>query len=81
MRTIGMSKEYFREWILACCDTFMRNEDKLYNIYRDHTTSMDIIFPIRVDEVASMEIVVNKIVMNEENKIVVIKNLEDKENE
>lgn len=80
MRTIGMSKEDFREWILACCDTFMRNEDKLYNMYRDHTTSMDIIFPIRVDEVASMEIVVNKTVMNEENKIVVIKNIEDKEN-
>ena len=24
-------KESFHEWILSCCDTLVRNEDKLYN--------------------------------------------------
>lgn len=74
-----MDKESFREWILACCDTFLREEDKLYALYNKGTIGIDIIFPLRVDEVAKMEIVVNKIVQNNEEKVLVIKSLEDKE--
>lgn len=74
-------KESFHEWILSCCDTLVRNEDKLYNITRDYTRAVDITFPIRVNEVASMIIQIEKTVQNYDEKIVVIKNLEDKENE
>ena len=74
-------KESFHEWILSCCDTLVRNEDKLYNITRDYTRAVDITFPIRVDEVATMIIEIEKVVQNYDEKIVVIKNLEDKENE
>lgn len=74
-------KESFHEWILSCCDTLVRNEDKLYNITRDYTRAVDITFPIRVDEVATMIIEIEKVVQNNEEKIVVVKNLEDKENE
>lgn len=73
-------KVSFHEWVMACCDTLIRNEDKIYNMLKDHTTSIDIIFPIKPNEKATMEIIVNKIVSNEEHEIVVIKNLEDKEN-
>ena len=74
-------KESFHEWIMACCDTLVRNEDKLYNITRDMTRAVDVTFPIRVNEVASMIIEIDKIVQNHEEKMVVIKNIEDKENE
>lgn len=74
-------KESFHEWIMACCDTLVRNEDKLYNITRDMTRAVDVTFPIRVNEVASMIIEIEKIVQNYEEKMVVIKNIEDKENE
>lgn len=73
-------KESFHEWIMACCDTLVRNEDNLYNITRDKTRGVDVIFPIKAGEIAEMIIEVNKIVQNNEEKIVVIKNLEDKEN-
>lgn len=74
------NKESFHEWIMACCDTLVRNEDNLYNITRDKTRGVDVIFPIRPGEIAEMIIEINKIVQNNEEKIVVIKNLEDKEN-
>lgn len=73
-------KESFHEWIMACCDTLVRNEDNLYNITRDKTKGVDVIFPIRVGEKAEMIIEINKVIQNNEEKIVVIKNLEDKEN-
>lgn len=73
------NKESFHEWIMACCDTLVRNEDNLYNITRDKTRGVDVIFPIRPGEIAEMIIEINKIVQNNEEKIVVIKNLEDKE--
>ena len=76
---VGMDKERFHEWILACCDTFVRNEDKLYSLYHGGTRAIDITFPIRVDEIATMIIEIEKVVQNNEEKIVVIKNLEDKE--
>lgn len=78
---VGMDKELFHEWIMACCDTFVRNEDKLYNLMQDKTRAIDVRFPIRVNEVATMVIEIEKIVQNYEEKVVVIKNLEDKENE
>lgn len=77
---VGMDKETFHEWILACCDTFVRNEDKLFALYKEGTRAIDITFPMRINEVAQMIIEVNKIVQNNEEKIIVIKNLEDKEN-
>ena len=64
---------------MACCDTFVRNEDKLYNLLQDKTRGVDVIFPIRVGEEAEMIIEINKVIQNNEEKIVVIKNLEDKE--
>ena len=73
------NKESFHEWIMACCDTLVRNEDNLYNITRDKTKGVDVIFPIRVGEKAEMIIEINKVIQNNEEKIVVIKNLEDKE--
>lgn len=73
-------KESFHEWIMACCDTLVRNEHKLYNITRDMTRAVDVTFPIRVNEVASMIIEIDKVVQNHEEKMVVIKNIEDKEN-
>ena len=73
-------KESFHEWIMACCDTFVRNEDKLYNLIQDKTRAVDVRFPIRINEVATMVIEIEKIIQNNEEKIVVIKNLEDKEN-
>ena len=82
---MGMSKDMFREWVIACCDTFVRDIDKLYSLYENgnYSTYIDITFPLRVNEVATMEINVNKIVRNEEEKVVVIKSLdkESKENE
>lgn len=74
-------KESFHEWIMVCCDTLVRNEDKIYNMSRDHTRAIDITFPIRPGELPTMLIEIEKIVQNNEEKIVVIKNLEDKENE
>lgn len=76
-----IDKESFHEWVMACCDTLVRNEDNLYNITRNKTKGVDIVFPIRPGEQAKMIIEINKIVQNNEEKIVVIKNLEDKENE
>lgn len=75
------NKDSFHEWILACCDTLVRNEDKLYSMIKDQTRYIDITFPIRVDEIPTMRIEIEKIVQNYDEKIVVIKNLEDKENE
>ena len=75
------NKESFHEWVMACYDTLVRNEDNLYNITRDKTRGVDVIFPIKDGEIAEMIIEVNKIVQNNEEKIVVIKHLEDKENE
>ena len=74
-------KESFHNWILSCCDTLVRNEDKLYSMIKDQTRYIDITFPIRVDEIPTMRIEIEKIVQNYDEKIVVIKNLEDKENE
>lgn len=72
-------KESFHEWIMACCDTLVRNEDNLYNLIQDKTRAVDVRFPIRINEVATMVIEIEKIIQNNEEKIVVIKNLEDKE--
>ena len=55
-------KESFHEWIMACCDTLVRNEDKLYNMTRDMTRAIDVTFPIRVNQVATMVIEIEKIV-------------------
>lgn len=76
-----LNKEDFHEWVLACCDTLVRQEDQIYNITKDGTTYIDITFPIRVGEIPNMIIEVNKIVQDNEQKIVVTRNLEDKENE
>lgn len=81
INTVGMDKDSFHEWVLACCDTFVRNEDKLFILYENGTRAIDITFPMRANELAQMIIEVNKIVQNNEEKIIVIKNLEDKENE
>lgn len=72
-------KESFHEWIMACCDTLVRNEDKLYSMSRDNTRAIDITFPIRPGEIPTMLIEIEKIVQNNEEKIVVIKNLENEE--
>lgn len=72
------SKEEFHEWIVSCCDTFVRNEDKLYNLFNGGTRAIDIIFPIRIGEVPIMEINVCKVVQNNVEKAIVIKNLENK---
>ena len=73
-------KESFHEWIMACCDTLVRNEDKLYNLLQDRTRAVDVTFPIRANKVATMVIEIEKVIQNYEEKVVVIKNLEDKEN-
>lgn len=73
-------KESFHEWIMACCDTLVRNEDKIYPLVKDYSKSIDIIFPIRVGEVAKMLLEIEKIVQNNEEKFVVIQSL-DKEND
>lgn len=72
-------KESFHEWIMACCDTLVREEDKIYSMTRDKTRSIDIIFPIRINEIPTMLIEIEKIVQNNEEKIIVLKNLENKE--
>ena len=74
------SKEEFHKWVMSCCDTFVRNEDKLYNLFKGGTRAIDITFPIRINDIPIMEINVCKVVQNNEEKIIVIKNLEDKEN-
>ena len=74
-----LNKESFHEWVMACCDTLVREEDKIYNMTKDKTRCIDITFPIRVGEVPTMLIQIEKIVQNNEEKYVVIKNLDDKE--
>lgn len=76
---IKLDKENFHEWIMACCDTFLRNEDKLFALFNDKTTAIDITFPIRISEIPTMEINICKVIQNNEEKIVVIKNLESSE--
>lgn len=73
-------KESFHEWIMACCDTFLRNEDNIYSLVKDHTSSIDVIFPARVGETAKMLLEIEKVVQNNEEKFVVIQSL-DKEND
>lgn len=74
-----LNKESFHEWVMACCDTLVREEDKIYNMTKDKTRCIDITFPIRAGEVPTMLIQIEKIVQNNEEKYVVIKNLDDKE--
>ena len=83
LNTCFANKESFHEWVLACCDTLVRNEDRIYNMTKDYTRYIDITFPIRVDnEISTMLINIEKVVQNEEQKIVVIQSIDkDKENE
>ena len=72
-------KESFHEWIMSCCDTLIREEDKIFNMTKDKTRFIDITFPLRVGETPTMLIQIEKIVQNSEDKIFIIKNLEDRE--
>ena len=56
------SKEEFEKALKACGDTMMRNSDKLYGLYVDHTYSLSLGFHFRVDECLTMDIVCDKLV-------------------
>ena len=56
------SKEEFEKVLKACSDTMMRNSDKLYALYVDHTYSLSLGFRFAVDECLTMDIVCDKFV-------------------
>lgn len=56
IRCNSLSKEQFNNLIKSYCDTLERNKDKLYEFYKDRTCDMTISFPIKVNEVATMEV-------------------------
>lgn len=56
----------------------MRNKDKLWNLYQDHTFELSVEFPFRIGECASMEINCSKMVYKEIKEKIKIKKGEDK---
>lgn len=56
IRCNSLSKEQFNNLIKSYCDTLERNKDKLYEFYKDRTYDMTISFPIKINEVATMEV-------------------------
>lgn len=59
----------------------MRNKDKLWNLYQDHTFELSVEFPFRADEYASMEINCSKMVYEEIKENIEIKKREEDKNE
>lgn len=71
---VGLSKELFDTLIQSYCDTLQRNKEKLYEFYKDRTYEMTISFPLRLNEVACMEVNFTKVVyQNETEKIELVK--------
>ena len=56
------TKEDFERLLKSCCDTIMRNKDKLYDLYCDKTTDLTLCFSFRPDYILTMDISCNKIV-------------------
>lgn len=56
------TNEDFERLLKACCDTIMRNKDKLYNLYCDKTTDLMVSFRFRPDYIMTMDISCDKIV-------------------
>ncbi len=56
IKCMCLSKERFDNLIKSYCDTLQRNKDKLYEFYKDRTYEMNITFPIRINEIATMEV-------------------------
>lgn len=54
--------EDFSRMIKACCDTMMRNKDKLYELYCDRTTDLMLCFRFRPDYIMTMDISCDKMV-------------------
>ncbi len=52
----GLSKEQFNNLIKSYCDTLERNKDKLYEFYKDRTYDMTISFPMKINEIPTMEV-------------------------
>lgn len=73
--SVIVDKETFRKWIVSCCNSFLENEDELYNLFKNGSASIEITFPIRIDEIPTMEIVVNKIIKDSEDKVKIIQYL------
>lgn len=72
------SKDDFDKLLKSCCNTMMRNKNKLWNLYQDYTFELSVTFPFRVGEVMSMEINCSKIVYDEKKEKIEIKKGEDK---
>ena len=56
MECVGLKKDGFDELIKSYCDTLNRNKDKLFEFYKDRTCDMSIVFPLKINEAATMEI-------------------------
>lgn len=73
-----LNEKEFEDVLKSCCETLMRNKDKLWNLYQDYTFELSVTFPFRVGEVMSMEINCSKIVYDEKKEKIEIKKGEDK---
>ena len=59
----------------------MRNKDKLWGLYQDHTFELSVEFSFRVDECTHMEINCSKMVYEEIKEKIEIKKGEEDKNE
>lgn len=73
-----LNEKEFEDVLKSCCETLMRNKDKLWNLYQDYTFELSVTFPFRVGEVMSMEINCSKMVYKEIKEKIKIKKGEDK---
>lgn len=72
LKIYGLSKEEFYNLINAYVETLIRNRDNLYNLYTDRTHELSITFPLRPDEIPTMEVNFTKVVYENEKEIIEI---------
>ena len=72
LKTYGLSKEEFYNLINAYIETLIRNRDNLYNLYTDRTHELTVSFPLKADEIQTMEVNCEKIVYENEKEIIKI---------
>lgn len=77
IKTYGLSREEFYNLINAYIETLIRNRDNLYNLYTDRTYELTVSFPLKPDEVPTMEVNCSKIVYENEKEIIEIEGDDD----
>lgn len=77
LKTYGLSKEEFYNLINAYIETLIRNRDKLYDFYIDRTHELSITFPLRPNEIPTMEVNFTKAVYENEEEIIEIEGCDD----